>query len=92
MAKLLWKNAIAETYIEFKHIVDNIDGNFWAITITYPDKYYPQLDHMFIKILGESSGSGMGFGKREKTWWYETKKDMDNARKKIVKSFDGIDI
>jgi hypothetical protein len=55
----------------------------YQVEVFYPAKYYPEMDDQLTEILGYSDCSGMGFGERDHSWYFKTKKAAKAAYDKV---------
>lgn len=58
----------------------------YQVEVIYSAKYYPEMDAVLRKAIGSySHASGMGFGERDASWYYKTKKAAQKAYKAAKK-------
>jgi hypothetical protein len=61
----------------------------YYLVATYPARFYPELDKKLEALIGESSGSGYGFGGRDMSWDFKNKTDAKKAEIK-ARRFKGV--
>ncbi len=59
----------------------------YRLQIIYPAQFYSNGDRKICKAVGRtySDASGMGFGERDMSFYFDTKKKADNACKRVEK-------
>ena len=61
--------------------------SIYILNVTYVGFFSNNTDIKFEKILGKQvDGSGYGYGRRDISFWYGTKKAMLSARRKIYRA------
>jgi hypothetical protein len=63
----------------------------YVVRVSYPSSKYPQMDKVIEKAVGYSHGSGMGFGERDHSWYYKTRKAAEKLAEKLNR-IKGIDV
>lgn len=59
----------------------------YEIQLSYPAKEYPHFDLLFDDVVGRKHGSsGMGFGRRDMSWYIKSKKVCDRLFNKLKKN------
>jgi hypothetical protein len=59
----------------------------YAIQLSYPAEEYPKLDAFFDTVVGRKHGSsGMGFGRRDMSWYSKSKTMCTRMFNKLKKN------